>query len=46
VENLNAVPYWSKSWVTQDPSIRWLLMQSAPLLVPYRIDASLSATVA
>jgi hypothetical protein len=45
VENLNAVPYWSKSWVTQDPSIRWLLMQSAPLLVPYRPNASLGATV-
>ena len=45
VEQLNAVPYWSKSWVTQDPSIRWLMMQSAPLLVPYRPDASLAATV-
>lgn len=45
VDNLNAVPYYAKSWVTQDPSIRWLLMQSAPLLIPFRPDASLSATV-
>lgn len=45
VESLQAVPYFSKSWVEQDPSMRYLLMQSAPLLVPYRVNATLRATV-
>lgn len=39
------LPYFPKSWVEKDPSVRWLLTQSAPLVVPYRINASLSATV-
>lgn len=37
--------YFAKSWVQQDPSVRFLLMQSAPLMVPYRINASFSAKV-
>jgi hypothetical protein len=44
-ENLNAVPYYVKSWLMEDPSVRFMLMQSAPLIVPYRPDATLSATV-
>jgi len=40
-----AVPYHVKSWVEQDPSVRYLLMQSAPLPVPYRVNASFCATV-
>lgn len=40
-----ALPYFSKSWVEKDPAVRYLLMQSAPLLVPYRVNASLCATV-
>ncbi|QZA80241.1 major capsid protein [Deefgea piscis] len=40
-----ALPYFSKSWLEKDPSVRWLLMQSAPLIVPYRVNASLSASV-
>lgn len=39
-------PYFVKSWEQEDPSVRWLLMQSAPLTVPYRVNASLAATVA
>lgn len=35
-----------KSWEEQDPSVRFLMGQSAPLLVPYVVDASFSATVA
>jgi hypothetical protein len=35
-----------KSWVEPDPSVRYVMMQSAPLLVPYRKNASLCATVA
>ena len=42
---LQAMPYFPKSWVQEDPSVRYLLMQSAPLLVPYRVNASFSAQV-
>ncbi len=40
-----ALPFFSKSWVEKDPAVRYLLMQSAPLPVPYRINASFCATV-
>lgn len=40
-----AMPYYPKSWVEQDPSVRNLLMQSAPLVVPTRVNGSLAATV-
>ena len=42
---IQALPFFSKSWVTQDPGSRFVMTQSAPLLVPYRPNASLSATV-
>lgn len=44
-EVLRAVPYFTKSWMEQDPSARVVMTQSAPLLVPYRPNASLCATV-
>lgn len=37
--------FFTKSWTIPDPSTRILLMQSAPLMVPYRINASFSAKV-
>jgi len=40
-----AMPYFSKSWVEKDPAVRYLLLQSAPLPVPYRVNASMSAKV-
>ncbi len=40
-----AMPYFPKSWVEKDPAVRYLLMQSAPLMVPTRPNASLCATV-
>lgn len=40
-----ALPYYAKSWLEKDPAVRWLLMQSAPLVIPYRVNASLSASV-
>lgn len=42
---LQAAPYFSKSWIEPDPSVRFLMLQSAPLLVPYRPNASLKAKV-
>lgn len=44
-DSLQAQEYFTKSWVEQDPSMRFLLMQTAPLLVPYRVNATLRATV-
>lgn len=40
-----AVELFSKSWVEKDPSLRLVLTQSAPLVVPTRVNASLCATV-
>jgi len=37
---LIAVPYYPKSWEEEDPSVRFLMLQSAPLPVPTRINAS------
>ncbi len=43
--NWTASRYFTKSWVEEDPSVRWLLLQSAPLVVPYRPNACLCATI-
>lgn len=43
--DFEAVDIFSKSWVEEDPSVRWVLSQSAPLVVPYRVDAAFGATV-
>ena len=40
-----STPYYPKSWVENDPPLRYLMMQSAPLMVPTRPNASLCATV-
>lgn len=37
--------FFVKSWLEKDPAVRYLLLQSAPLIVPYRPNASLCATV-
>jgi hypothetical protein len=42
---LQGMPYFPKSWINEDPAVRYLLMQSAPLVVPYRPDACLASTV-
>lgn len=42
---LQAMESFTKSWVEKDPSVRVLLMQSAPLVVPYRPNASFYASV-
>jgi hypothetical protein len=44
-EKLAAVEYFVKSWLENDPSQRYLLMQSAPLVVPYRVNATFRGTV-
>jgi|AntDeeMetagen192_2_1112575.scaffolds.fasta_scaffold00835_7 hypothetical protein len=40
-----SVPYYPKSWEEEDPSVRWMMLQSAPLVVPHQIDAFATITV-
>jgi hypothetical protein len=42
---LQPVPYYVKSWIQEDPSVRYVMLQSAPIMVPFRPNASLSAKV-
>ena len=42
---LASVPRFAKSWTTKDPSQRWLMVQSAPLLSLHQSDAFLKAQV-
>jgi hypothetical protein len=37
--------YFVKSWLEKDPAVRMLLLQSAPLVVPFRPNASFCATI-
>lgn len=40
-----ATPFFAKSWIEEDPPVRYMMLQSAPLLVPYRPNAMFAATV-
>jgi len=40
-----AVSRFPKSWVVEDPSVRWLMLQSAPLMGLHHSDAFVSAKV-
>lgn len=42
---LNAIPRFVKSWEQEDPSARFVLMQSAPLPAIHQVDALIMATV-
>lgn len=46
VETPRPTEQFVKSWVEQDPSVRYLLSQSAPLMVPYRVNATMTIKVA
>ena len=43
--NYATLPYAPKTWVTPDPAQRFILMQSSPVIIPSRVNASFSATV-
>ena len=43
--NYGALPYAPKTWVTEDPAQRYILMQSSPIVIPARVNASFAATV-
>jgi hypothetical protein len=40
-----AMPFFPKSWIENDPAQRFVMTQSAPLVVPFRSNATLAATV-
>lgn len=43
--NYANLPYAPKTWVENDPAQRILLMQSSPIVIPSRVNASFSAKV-
>ena len=43
--NYGPMAYAPKSWLNEDPAQRFLMTQSAPLVIPSRVNASLCATV-
>ena len=43
--NYAALPYAPKTWVEEDPAQRMIMMQSAPIVIPSRVNASMSANV-
>lgn len=45
VHQFKALPYAPKTWVREDPAQRLMMMQSSPLPIPARVNASLGATV-
>lgn len=45
VGNMASVDRFPKTWVEQDPSARFIMLQSAPLVVPHQIGGFLTATV-
>lgn len=40
-----ATRFFTKTWQEEDPAVQWLLLQSAPLVVPFRPNGSLRMTV-
>ena len=43
--NYQSMPYAPKTWTEQDPAQRFLMMQSAPIVIPSRVNASFAAKV-
>jgi hypothetical protein len=43
--NYGPLPYAPKTWVTEDPPQRLIMVQSSPIIIPSRVNASFGATV-
>lgn len=43
--NYGPMAYAPKTWVQEDPAQRFIMMQSAPLVIPSRVNASFAAKV-
>lgn len=39
--NYAAMPFAPKTWIENDPAVRFLMLQSAPLIIPSKVDASI-----
>jgi hypothetical protein len=44
-DSLAEAEFFAKSWAENDPSVRYIMLQSAPLMVPLRPNASLGVRV-
>ncbi|MET3135500.1 hypothetical protein AAKU55_005810 [Oxalobacteraceae bacterium GrIS 1.11] len=44
--NYASMPYAPKTWLENDPAQRFIMMQSSPIVIPSRVNASLCANVA
>lgn len=42
--NYASLPFAPKTWVTEDPAQRLLLMQSSPIVIPSRVNAAVGIT--
>ncbi|WP_428492157.1 major capsid protein [Rhodopila sp.] len=43
--NYEALPFAPKTWISEDPAQRFIMMQSSPIVIPSRVNACLAATV-
>jgi hypothetical protein len=43
--NYAALPFAPKTWVSEDPPQRYLMMQSSPIVIPNRVNAAFAASV-
>ena len=43
--NYAALPFAPKTWVAEDPAQRFLMMQSAPIVIPSRVNAAMAIQV-
>jgi len=43
--NYQSMPFAPKTWTSKDPAQRLIMMQSAPIVIPSRVNAFLAATV-
>lgn len=43
--NYGPMAYAPKTWVEQDPAQRYIMMQSAPIVIPSRVNAAFAAAV-
>lgn len=43
--NYQSMPFAPKTWINEDPAQRMMMMQSAPIVIPTRVNASMALTV-
>ncbi|MCQ8240525.1 major capsid protein [Rhizosaccharibacter radicis] len=43
--NYEAMPFAPKTWINEDPAQQFLMMQSAPLVIPGRVNAAMAIQV-